>query len=248
MSRRDRQAAELLELCRAGDVARAIDLAFGHFADFGCDEAILARLAAALDGTRVTSATRRRFAELRDASAARPLRKGQTLEAAMETRRLTGRGLTEGDRRFVLAVWNDDRVSPTIGGPGTQAEIDERIERWRRHWETYGFGVTLFQERTTGAPIGWGGLQHAVIGIGERLTVGYVVAPGRWGHGYATEIATASVAHAFDALGAEEVHASVLSTNAASRRVLEKAGMSMRHELDHRSHVEVIYAIDGPPG
>jgi hypothetical protein len=70
MSRRDRQAAELLELCRTGDVARAIDLAFGHFADFGRDDAILARLEAALERSRVTSAARRRFAELRQAGQA----------------------------------------------------------------------------------------------------------------------------------------------------------------------------------
>lgn len=88
-----------------------------------------------------------------------------------------------------------------------------------------------------------GGLQRATIGIGECLTVGYVVAPDVWGCGYATEIATASVRHAFDVLNADELYASVLSTNAASRRVLEKVGMSVHREIDHGEHVEVIYAI-----
>ena len=70
MSRRKRQAAELTELCRTGDVARAIDLAFGHFPDFGRDEAIVACLGAALDRAGVTAAARRRFAELLQAGQA----------------------------------------------------------------------------------------------------------------------------------------------------------------------------------
>jgi RimJ/RimL family protein N-acetyltransferase len=65
-----------------------------------------------------------------------------------------------------------------------------------------------------------------------------------WDHGYGTEITAASVAHAFDVLGVHQLDASVLSTNTASRRVLEKAGLSMHSESDHGEHVEVIYAVD----
>jgi ribosomal-protein-alanine N-acetyltransferase len=161
----------------------------------------------------------------------------------IDTVRLVGRRLTDDDLRFVMDVWNDERVAPTIGGARDEQQISERIARWTRHWDTHGFGATLFRERTTSRPIGWGGLQHSTIGIGDCLTVGYVVAPDSWGRGYATEIATASVAHAFDALGAAEVHASVLSTNRASRRVLEKAGLSVHSEVDHGDHVEVVYVI-----
>lgn len=161
----------------------------------------------------------------------------------LDTPNLAGRPVGEDDLGFVSRVWNDERVAPTIGGTLTQQELSDRIERWRSHWETHGFGATLFHDRTTGQAIGWGGLQHSTIGIGDRLTVGYVIAPEEWGRGYASEIATASVAHAFGVLGARELYASILSTNAASRRVLEKAGLSVRSEIDHGDHVEVIYAI-----
>jgi hypothetical protein len=66
MSRRQRQAAELRELCRAGDIGRAVDLAFGHFIDFGRDEEVLSLLQSALDATSAPPTIRRRFAELRD--------------------------------------------------------------------------------------------------------------------------------------------------------------------------------------
>ena len=41
------------------------------------------------------------------------------------------------------------------------------------------------------------------------------------------------------------LHASVGSTNLASRRMLEKAGLSVHCDIDHGGHVEVIYAIEG---
>jgi RimJ/RimL family protein N-acetyltransferase len=161
----------------------------------------------------------------------------------MDTASLTGRRILAGDAGFIAGLWNDERVAPTIGGWASMEQQVERIERWDRHWSAHGFGVTLFHERTSGRPVGWGGLQYSTIGIGERLTVGYVLSPDAWGRGYATEIATASVAYAFDVLGADELHAAVLSTNRASRRVLEKAGLAVHRELDHGDHIEVIYSI-----
>ena len=45
MSRRQRQFNELRDLCAAGGVVRAIDLAFEHFAQFGRDDEIIDLLA-----------------------------------------------------------------------------------------------------------------------------------------------------------------------------------------------------------
>src|SRR5437899_2402265 len=161
----------------------------------------------------------------------------------MDTASLRGRPLVDDDLEFVGRVWNDVRVAPTIGGTRTEQQLIDRIERWNRHRQDHGFGATVFHDQASEQPVGWGGLQHSTIGIGDRLTVGYVIAPENWGRGYATEIATASVAHACDVLGVNHLYASVLSTNGASRRVLEKSGLSVYRELDHGDHIEVIYAI-----
>ena len=64
MTRRIRQHAELRRLCDEGQLARAIDLAFEHFADFGPDDEILTALADALDHRPATAAVRARYAEL----------------------------------------------------------------------------------------------------------------------------------------------------------------------------------------
>ena len=162
----------------------------------------------------------------------------------MKTARLKGRPLVGDDLSFVVDVWNDERVAPMIGGMADEEQLKTRMELWTRHWNAHGFGPMLFHERTTQQPVGWGGLQHSTIGIGECLTVGYVIAPDVSGLGYATEIATASVAHAFEELGASRLYASVLSTNSASRRVLEKAGLAVHREIDHGEHTEVIYLVE----
>jgi hypothetical protein len=66
MSRRKRQRDELRELCDSGAVARAVDLAFHHFADFGRDDDVVRRLAAAIDRAAgpVGPMVRRRFTDL----------------------------------------------------------------------------------------------------------------------------------------------------------------------------------------
>jgi hypothetical protein len=64
MSLRQRQSNQLHELCCAGAVGRAIDLAFEHFAHFGRDDQILEMLAHAMEDSNVAACVRRRFAEL----------------------------------------------------------------------------------------------------------------------------------------------------------------------------------------
>ena len=161
----------------------------------------------------------------------------------METRRLVGRPVGEGDIPFLLRTWNDERVAALVGESMSEEQVRERIDRWARHAPGSGCGTELFSERSTGQPIGWGGLQRSTIGIGERLTIGYAITPDRWGSGFATEVARASVACAFGSVGVDEVRASILSTNAPSRRVAEKAGLSLECEVPHGALVEVIYVI-----
>src|SRR3954454_5285601 len=65
MPRRQRQLDELRRMCDSGAVARATDLAFAHFADFGPDHDIVALLAASIDASGTAPSALSRFAELR---------------------------------------------------------------------------------------------------------------------------------------------------------------------------------------
>jgi hypothetical protein len=63
MSRRQRQLDEIHDLCRRGCVARAIDLAFGHFAEFGRDDGIVAGIEDAIERTGAPADVQRRIAD-----------------------------------------------------------------------------------------------------------------------------------------------------------------------------------------
>ena len=63
-SRRQRQLDELHCLCRAGKAARAIDLAFEHFATFGRDDSVVVLLEGVVDRTGASPDVRRRLGEL----------------------------------------------------------------------------------------------------------------------------------------------------------------------------------------
>ena len=67
-----------------------------------------------------------------------------------------------------------------------------------------------------------------------RAQIGYWCAIEHWGRGYATEAVRAVIDHAFRDLGVNRVHARCYADNPASRRVLEKAGMT--HEGTLRQH------------
>ena len=63
---------------------------------------------------------------------------------------------------------------------------------------------------------------------GDSPELGYWLAFAFWGNGYATEAARAVIDYAFDDLGYEMLHAGARASNPASRRVLEKCGLSGR--------------------
>jgi len=91
------------------------------------------------------------------------------------------------------------------------------------------FAITL---RSDGALVG--SIALTVEAEHDRGQLGYVVGVPYWGNGYATEAGRAVVGHAFEELGLNRVYAFCFSRNVASRRVLEKIGMT--HEGTRRGH------------
>lgn len=61
----------------------------------------------------------------------------------------------------------------------------------------------------------------------RRGSLGYILAPEHWGHGYATEAARLVVAFGFEVLDLHRIEATCDPRNAASVRVLEKAGLQL---------------------
>ena len=69
----------------------------------------------------------------------------------------------------------------------------------------------------------------------RRASLGYWCAPSHWGNGYTTEAVRAVVGYGFEALAVNRVYAECHGDNPASRRVLEKAGMTLEGRLREHS-------------
>lgn len=68
-----------------------------------------------------------------------------------------------------------------------------------------------------------------------RADLGYWIGVPHWRHGYATEAVRAVLKYGFDTLRLHRIHASHLTRNPASGRVMQKAGMTL--EGVQRGHV-----------
>ena len=88
------------------------------------------------------------------------------------------------------------------------------------------FAIVL---RETGDAIG--GITIEVSEQHRRASLGYWCAVDYWGHGYATEAVRAVIEYGFRELALNRVHAECHGDNPASRRVLEKAGMTFEGRL-----------------
>jgi RimJ/RimL family protein N-acetyltransferase len=110
------------------------------------------------------------------------------------------------------------------------------------HQATHGFGLWAVELRETGEVIGVAGLGH--LEDGPEVEVGYRFLKTQWGNGYATEAARVSIDFGLDELGLNEIVAVTLSTNLASRRVMEKCGLAFVGVVDVYGNPHVKYAID----
>jgi [ribosomal protein S5]-alanine N-acetyltransferase len=104
------------------------------------------------------------------------------------------------------------------------------------------FGQRLVVERATGLVVGGIGLFGPP--EGGQVEFGYGIVESRRGRGYATEAARALVQAALGLPGVTGVTAGVDPANAASVRVLEKAGLSFRSS----DGAEAQYAVSSAPG
>ena len=87
------------------------------------------------------------------------------------------------------------------------------------------------RELATGRFMGRGGLRHATIEGQVVIEVGYGLLSEFWNRGLATELAQKSVRIGFEELRFEELVSFTLTTNLASRRVMEKAGLQYVRDI-----------------
>jgi RimJ/RimL family protein N-acetyltransferase len=136
-------------------------------------------------------------------------------------------------------------------GPLSRPEAQQAHDRILRLWEERGFGAFAAVEKATGRWTGKIGLDYLDRWPGsDRIEVEWQLLPAFWGRGYATEGARAVIEWAFRDLGLDRLIAITVPYHTASRRVMEKCGLSYQGLMtvtDRRLHIPrdvVWYALD----
>jgi RimJ/RimL family protein N-acetyltransferase len=150
----------------------------------------------------------------------------------LSTERLVLRPVTADDHAALLAHWTQPDVRRFLfdGAALSAAEVAETIEESIGDFAARGFGIWLIElgsaarlVSTAAGLVGTAGLRPLE---GSRLEIFYSLAPGAWGHGYATEAARAVMEYGLCPLGLPEVLAEVDEGNAASVAVVKRLGMT----------------------
>jgi len=176
----------------------------------------------------------------------------------LETRRLALRQFTEDDVDNLFDLNSDPEVMRYLtGGKPTPREVlrDEIIPF---HLSVYQrldrLGTWAAESTATGEFLGW---FHFRPGPGSDLSnidLGYRLRRSAWNKGYATEGSRALINMGFTDLGVERVFGHTMAVNTASRRVLEKCGLTLVRTtpcegpdvIEGSEHGEVEYALTKP--
>jgi RimJ/RimL family protein N-acetyltransferase len=173
----------------------------------------------------------------------------------LETDRLVLRRFTDDDVDLIVDLDADPEVRRYVQlHPTTRNEAaGEILPAWLRYYDRYpGYGFWAAIERASGEFIGWFHLRPGLSDPrDDEPELGYRLRRDAWGKGYATEGSRALIDRAFTELGAVRVWAETMAVNAASRRVMEKAGLRFigpvfndwPEKLPGDEHGDVQYAI-----
>lgn len=177
------------------------------------------------------------------------------MRTLLKTDRLVLRPITLDDADHLFALHNDPEVMRFLNGgrPTSREELRAHtMPRLLHDHPCFGTrGYWAAQERATGLFLGW--LEFRPLDEHDPAVaeLGYRLGRASWGRGYATEASRSLIHKGFTELGVERVVADTMAVNTASRRVMEKSGLSLvRHftgewpeAIPGSEHGEVEYAL-----
>lgn len=155
--------------------------------------------------------------------------------------------------RLHLRQWRDDDVAhfaamnadpcvmehfPALQSHETSAAA---VTRWSARIAERGWGLWALELRRTGEFIGFAGLEAPApaFPFSPCVEIGWRLAFARWGRGYATEAAKASLGIGFETLGLDEIVSFTAVGNRRSRAVMERLGMTEETQTFENPNVPV---------
>jgi RimJ/RimL family protein N-acetyltransferase len=177
-----------------------------------------------------------------------PLRPGvilpETNGPVVETERLILRRWREADIEPNTAMLADPAAARFITSDGTP--VTDAFVGWRNaaimsgHWVLHGVGMFVVEEKSSGEfvgrvgpwiPPGWPGFE-----------VGWGIARGFRGKGYAVEAARAAIDWSFATFELDEIIHCIDQENTASQAVARRLGAEKGREFDLFGHVADVWA------
>ncbi|MEU9608976.1 GNAT family N-acetyltransferase [Streptomyces sp. NPDC048057] len=173
----------------------------------------------------------------------------------LETARLALRPFTADDADRLFDLDGDPEVMRYLSGgkPTSRETVRTRVlpRVLHDHPCTGTRGYWAAEEKAGGAFLGWFEFRPVADDIAAVVELGYRLHASAWGKGYATEGARALVDKGFTDLGVDVVTANTMAVNTRSRRVMEKAGLSLLRSftgewpeaIEGSEHGEVEYVL-----
>ncbi len=153
------------------------------------------------------------------------------MQVYLETERLLLRRFTEDDLENLIELDSDPAVMRFLsGGVPTPRHVirDKTLPAILRSYERpAGFGVWAAVEKASMDFLGWFSLRPPDGVSLDAVELGYRLRRSAWGQGYATEGSRALIRKGFAELGVRRVFATTYQDNLASRRVMEKSGLTL---------------------
>jgi RimJ/RimL family protein N-acetyltransferase len=153
------------------------------------------------------------------------------MQVFLETDRLVLRRFTTDDVDNLVSLDADPDVMRYVNGgiPTSREEIENEFLpaflHYYQRYQEYGFWAAI--EMSAGDFLGWFHFRPRDPAAPDQVELGYRLCKSAWGKGYATEGSRALIRKGFTECGVQRVTAEAVAANLASRRVMEKAGLTL---------------------
>jgi [ribosomal protein S5]-alanine N-acetyltransferase len=164
----------------------------------------------------------------------------------LETPRLRMREMVEGDLDFVATMLGDPEVSRYYERTFTRADAGAWLDRQLKRYADDGHGLWLVLDRESGAPLGQVGLAMQQVEGTPLPEIGWLLHRPFWGHGYATEAATATRDAAFQSWRYPSVISLIRPVNEPSQRVARRVGMRADRNVQFHGFEHIVFVANAP--
>ena len=164
------------------------------------------------------------------------------MSKVLTTERLQLTPVTVADVELAVEMFTNPAVTEFVGGVMTEDDIRREMPIWTKRGGDGCIGIWCVSDAASGEKYGSGFLlpmpveeddtnwDHVVPGVMPEgdVEIGYVLKESAWGKGFATEVCRRLLRFAFEDTPLDEVVATFDDDNRASRRILEKSGLSCK--------------------